>query len=64
MWRADARRAGGFTLVELLVSLAIFALLATFAYRGLNTMLDSRAALERESRKWRDVPAGGTSLRV
>ena len=67
MWHADERdskvhslasaraRQSGFTLVELLVSLAIFALLATFAYRGLNTMLDSRAALERESRKWRDV---------
>lgn len=49
----DRQRA--FTLVELLVSLAIFALLATFAYRGLNMMLESRAALERESRKWRDV---------
>ncbi|HYE92519.1 MAG TPA: type II secretion system protein GspJ, partial [Terriglobales bacterium] len=30
-------------------------LLATFAYRGLGILLDSRAALERESRKWRDV---------
>jgi general secretion pathway protein J len=45
----------GFTLVELLVALAIFAVLAAFAYRGLNAMLESRAALEVESRKWRDV---------
>jgi general secretion pathway protein J len=45
----------GFTLVELLVALAIFAIMAGFAYRGLNAMLESRAALERESRKWRDV---------
>lgn len=50
-----AGRGGGFTLVELLVALAIFAVLAAFAYRSLNVMLDSRAALERESRKWRDV---------
>ena len=70
MWRADIqtgdrpqtrqrRNPGsvpcGFTLVELLVALAIFALVAAFAYRGLNAMLDSRVALERESRKWRDV---------
>jgi general secretion pathway protein J len=49
------RRAVGFTLIELLVALAIFAILAGFAYRGLAAMLDSRVALERESRKWRDV---------
>jgi general secretion pathway protein J len=45
----------GFTLVELLVALAIFAIMSGFAYRGLTSMLESRVALERESRKWRDV---------
>jgi general secretion pathway protein J len=45
----------GFTLVELLVALAIFAIITGFAYRGLNAMLESRVALERESRKWRDT---------
>jgi general secretion pathway protein J len=50
MWRSKA-----FTLVELLVALAIFALLAGFAYRGLNSMLASREALQKETRKWRDV---------
>ena len=48
-------RRSGFTLVELLVALAIFAILSAFAYRGLNALLESREALQRESRKWRDV---------
>src|SRR5215468_1755686 len=50
-----AEREVGFTLVELLVALAIFAVLSGFAYRALDTMLANREALERESRKWRDV---------
>jgi general secretion pathway protein J len=48
-------RAVGFTLVELLVALAIFAIMSGFAYRALNSMLESREALAKESRKWRDV---------
>jgi len=48
-------RERGFTLIELLVALAIFALLTAFAYRGLNAMLEGREALQRDTRKWRDV---------
>ena len=45
----------GFTLVELLVALAIFALMSSFAYRALTGMLEARESLQKESRKWRDV---------
>ena len=41
--------------MELLVALAIFAIIAGFAYRGLQSMLDSRVALQKETRKWRDI---------
>jgi general secretion pathway protein J len=37
------------------VALAIFAIMTGFAYRGLTAMLDSREALQKESRKWRDI---------
>jgi general secretion pathway protein J len=45
----------GFTLVELLVALAIFAILSGFAYRSLTAMLEARERLRDDARKWRDV---------
>lgn len=51
--RGRSQRA--FTLIELLIALAIFATLSVFAYRGLAVLLDSRESLDRDSRKWRDI---------
>ncbi|MGH8720277.1 MAG: type II secretion system minor pseudopilin GspJ [Burkholderiales bacterium] len=48
-------KARGFTLLELLVALAIFALLSAIAYGGLNAVLDSREQLTLANQKWRDV---------
>lgn len=48
-------RARGFTLVELLVALALFAIVSAFAYRGLTSLLEARESLDREARLWRDV---------
>jgi general secretion pathway protein J len=43
---------GGFTLVELLVALFVFALVAVIAYRGLNAVTQTRAHIDQETRKW------------
>lgn len=42
---------GGFTLLELLVALAIFSLLAVMSYGGLNSVLEQRATTEREAER-------------
>ncbi len=45
----------GFTLLEILVAFAIFAVMTGIAYSGLNAVLDSREQLSVESQKWRDI---------
>jgi len=44
-----ARAAAGFTLLELLVALAIFSLLAAMSYSGLRTVLEQRSVTEQEA---------------
>jgi general secretion pathway protein J len=41
----------GFTLLEVLVALAVFAIMATAAYSGLRSVLFTRAAVEKENRR-------------
>ncbi|MGH8728377.1 MAG: type II secretion system minor pseudopilin GspJ [Burkholderiales bacterium] len=45
----------GFTLLEILIALAIFAVMSGIAYGGLNAVLDSRERLTAENQKWRDI---------
>jgi general secretion pathway protein J len=45
----------GFTLLELLVAIAILAVVGALGYRGLNSVLEAEARLQSESRRWSDI---------
>jgi len=47
----SVRRHHGFTLLELLIAMAIFAIIAVAAYSGLRSVLASQRALETEARR-------------
>jgi general secretion pathway protein J len=48
-------RSRGFTLLELLVAIAILAVVGALGYRGLNSVLEAEARLQSESRRWSDI---------
>lgn len=47
------RRNGGFTLLEMVVAIGIFAIIAAISYAALNNFLDTRAHIEEENEKLR-----------
>jgi general secretion pathway protein J len=55
--RSGARlgRARGFTLIEVLVAVAIFGVMSGVAYRALTSVLESRERLDVEHKKWRSI---------
>ena len=50
-----ARSECGFTLLEILVALAIFALASVIAYGGLDSVASTKSALDKEIRFWREL---------
>lgn len=54
MTRTSARQAG-FTLLEILVAVAVFAIFSAMAYGGLIQLLDSRARIDAERAYWREI---------
>lgn len=49
------RRTQGFTLLEVLVAVAVFAVMSSLAYAGLTRMLEGRDRIEAERDRWRTV---------
>jgi general secretion pathway protein J len=49
------RPPNGFTLIEIIVAVAIMALVSVIAYRGLSAMLTARERISSENRKLRDL---------
>jgi general secretion pathway protein J len=47
----------GFTLIELMIALAILGLVAVFGYRALASLTDSEAQLAGEAQHWRELDA-------
>ena len=45
----------GFSLLELLVAMAVLALLAAISFRGLSSILDADARVQAQLRRWGDV---------
>ncbi|PAS98572.1 MAG: type II secretion system protein GspJ [Candidatus Dactylopiibacterium carminicum] len=45
----------GFTLIEVLVALAVFAVVTLLAWRGLDVMVGTKARLDGEMRRWREL---------
>jgi len=45
----------GFTLLEILVALAIFAIASVIAYSGLNAVASTKSSLDKEIRFWREL---------
>lgn len=48
-------RARGFSLVELLVAVAVLAVLASVSFRGLNSVLDAETGVAAETRRWNEL---------
>lgn len=55
-------RARGFTLIEVLVALALLGLTAVMAYRGIASLVDGDAQLAAEAQRWRTLDAALSRL--
>ncbi|STQ90891.1 type II secretion system minor pseudopilin GspJ [Iodobacter fluviatilis] len=48
-------RHAGFTLLEILIALAVFSVVTLISYKGLESVAQTRSALDAEAKRWRDL---------
>ncbi|QNM97701.1 type II secretion system minor pseudopilin GspJ [Chitinimonas koreensis] len=53
--RATLRGPAGFTLIEILIALAVFSVLAVIAYQGVARMATTKQVMDADNRKWREL---------
>lgn len=56
------RRSSGFTLLEVLIAISVFAVFSTMAYGGLMRLLDTRNRIEAEREFWRGTALSFTRM--
>ena len=56
------QKSAGFTLLEVMIALAIFALMSVVAYEGLNQVMSARTTLQSTASQWRDLDMFWTRL--
>ena len=61
-WKGLMHQRRGFTLIELLIALALFSIMSLLAWRALDTVLQSRAAVETPGRAALQLAAAWTQL--
>lgn len=48
-------RAKGFTLIEILIALAVFSVMAVIAYKGIANLVTAKQVMDADNRKWREL---------
>ncbi len=62
MMRRENLRDGGFTLLEVLIAIAIFSVMSVFAYQGLRNFLSARTIVEAQAEDFAALVSGITQL--